>query len=81
MTDKELRRLSRTDLLEMLLEQSKEVERLQQKLEEDRQQLEERRIMTEEADPSQKPHFGSTGYLRQHRQPQTSTWRTSGSRP
>ena len=50
MTDKELRRLSRTDLLEMLLEQSKEVERLQQK-----------------------PHFGSTGYLRQHRQPQTST--------
>ena len=31
MTDKELRRLSRTDLLEMLLEQSKEVERLQQK--------------------------------------------------
>ena len=32
MTDKELRRLSRTDLLEMLLEQSKEVERLQQEL-------------------------------------------------
>ena len=40
MTDKELRRLSRTDLLEMLLEQSKEVERLQQELAEDRQQLE-----------------------------------------
>ena len=49
MTDKELRRLSRTDLLEMLLEQSKEVERLQQELAEARQQLEERRIMTEEA--------------------------------
>ena len=34
MTEKELRRLSRTDLLEMLLEQSKEVQRLQQELEE-----------------------------------------------
>ena len=64
MTDKELRRLSRTDLLEMLLEQSKEVERLQQELAEARQK---------KPDPSQKPHFGSTGYLRQHRQPQTST--------
>ena len=49
MTEKELRRLSRMDLLEMLLEQSKEVERLQQELAEARQQLEERRIMTEEA--------------------------------
>ena len=49
MTDKELRRLSRTDLLEMLLEQSKEVERLQQELAEARQQLQDRRIMTEEA--------------------------------
>ena len=40
MTEKELRRLSRTDLLEMLLEQSKEVQRLQQELEETKQKLE-----------------------------------------
>lgn len=33
MTEKELRRLSRMDLLEMLLEQSREVERLQKELE------------------------------------------------
>ena len=45
MTEKELRRLSRTDLLEMLLEQSKEVQRLQQELEETKQKLEDRRLM------------------------------------
>lgn len=33
MTEKELRRLSRMDLLEMLLEQSKEVEQLRAELE------------------------------------------------
>ena len=49
MTEKELRRLSRTDLLEMLLEQSKEVQRLQQELEETKQKLEERRLMEQEA--------------------------------
>ena len=49
MTEKELRRLSRTDLLEMLLEQSKEVQRLQQELEETKQKLEDRRLMEQEA--------------------------------
>ena len=49
MTEKELRRLSRTDLLEMLLEQSKEVQRLQQELEETKQKLEDRRLMEKEA--------------------------------
>lgn len=49
MTEKELRRLSRMDLLEMLLEQSREVERLQKELETVRKQLEDRRIMEQEA--------------------------------
>lgn len=49
MTEKELRRLSRMDLLEMLLEQSKEVERLQTELETVKKQLNDRRIMEQEA--------------------------------
>lgn len=49
MTEKELRRLSRMDLLEMLLEQSREVERLQKELETVKKQLEDRRIMEQEA--------------------------------
>lgn len=49
MTEKELRRLSRMDLLEMLLEQSKEVERLQAELETVKKQLLDRRIMEREA--------------------------------
>ena len=49
MTEKELRRLSRMDLLEMLLEQSKEVERLQKELETVKKQLEDRRIMEQDA--------------------------------
>ena len=49
MTEKELRRLSRMDLLEMLLEQSREVERLQKELETVKNQLRDRRIMEQEA--------------------------------
>lgn len=49
MKEKELRHLSRMDLLEMLLEQSKEVERLQKELETVKKQLEDRRIMEQEA--------------------------------
>lgn len=49
MTEKELRHLSRMDLLEMLLEQSREVERLQKELETVKKQLEDRRIMEQEA--------------------------------
>ena len=49
MTEKELRRLSRMDLLEMLLEQSREVERLQKELETVKNQLSDRSIMEQEA--------------------------------
>ena len=49
MTEKELRRLSRMDLLEMLLEQSREVERLQKELETVKNQLSDRRIMEQAA--------------------------------
>lgn len=49
MTEKELKKLSRIDLLEMLLEQSKEVERLNTELEDARKKLKDRRIDLEEA--------------------------------
>ncbi len=49
MTEKELRRLSRMDLLEMLLEQSRETERLRAELETVKKQLEDRRLMEQEA--------------------------------
>lgn len=48
MENKKLRKMSRRMLLEMLLEQSKEVERLEKELEEARRQLQERRILLEE---------------------------------
>ncbi|MEE1282719.1 MAG: DNA repair protein [Acutalibacteraceae bacterium] len=47
MTDKELRKLSRADLLEMLLMQSKEVERLRSELDEANRKLENRKILLE----------------------------------
>ncbi|MEE1057695.1 MAG: DNA repair protein [Acutalibacteraceae bacterium] len=49
MTDKELRKLSRAELLEMLIIQTKEVERLGKELEEANHKLEDRRILLEKA--------------------------------
>lgn len=49
MTDKELRKLSRAELLEMLLIQTKEVERLKKELEEANLKLENRRILLEKS--------------------------------
>ena len=49
MTEQKLRKLSRMELLEMLLEQSKEVERLRQENQRLAEQLESRRIMIDEA--------------------------------
>ena len=49
MTEKELSRLKRAELLEMLLEQSREVERLNQELEEAKQALQDRTIKIDNA--------------------------------
>lgn len=49
MTDRELKRLSRAELLELLLVQTRERERLEQELEEARQQLADRQIRLEKA--------------------------------
>lgn len=49
MTDKELKRLSRAELLELLLVQTKEVERLRKELKQTRLQLEDRRLRIENA--------------------------------
>lgn len=44
MTDKELRRLSRMELIQLLLEQTKELERVQQELKDARSALESREL-------------------------------------
>ena len=49
MTERELKRLRRTDLLEILLELSRENEQLKKDLAEAREQLEDRRILLDEA--------------------------------
>ena len=47
MTDKELRKLNRSELLELMLEQSREIDRLQEELEETREALQERNLKIE----------------------------------
>ena len=47
MTDKELRKLTRSELLELMLEQSREIDRLQEELEETREALRERNLKIE----------------------------------
>lgn len=49
MTEKEMRRLSRAELLELLLEQTEESERLKKRLEEVEAQLSDRRIRVDNA--------------------------------
>ncbi len=49
MTDKELKKLSRTDLLEMLIEQGKEIERLQNIIKKNEAELQSKKIMLNEA--------------------------------
>ncbi|MDY3985806.1 hypothetical protein [Dysosmobacter sp.] len=49
MTDQELRKLRRPELLEMLLEQSRETDRLREQLQQMKEQLESRQIMLNEA--------------------------------
>ena len=47
MTDKELKKLNRSELLELMLEQSREIDRLQAELEETRGALQERNLKIE----------------------------------
>lgn len=49
MTDKELHRLKRSELLELMLEQSREIEMLKKKLKRAEAKLQSREIMIEEA--------------------------------
>lgn len=49
MTDKEVRRLSRAELLEIMVDQGKEIDKLRAQLEEARQQLADRQIIIQEA--------------------------------
>lgn len=49
MTDLELKKLSRSDLLELLLEQAKEIERLRSELNQAKHELSERKIKLDKA--------------------------------
>ena len=49
MTDKELHKLKRSELLEIMIEQGKEIERLQNCLSEAEEKLHDRRIVMEKA--------------------------------
>ena len=49
MTDKELRKLSRSDLLELMLLQSEEIDRLREELDRTKQQLEEKTVRIQQA--------------------------------
>lgn len=49
MTEKELKRLSRTELLELLLQQTRERELLEKRLEEAERKLEDRQLQIEKA--------------------------------
>ena len=49
MTDRELKKLRRADLLEILVEQSREIEQLKAELEETRKELDNRMIIIEKA--------------------------------
>ena len=49
MTDKELRKLKRVELLELLIEQATEIEELRRELEEARQALKNRQVYLQEA--------------------------------
>ena len=49
MTDKELKRLSRSDLLELLIEQTQETERLREELDAIRQELENKCLRVKQA--------------------------------
>ena len=49
MTDKELRKLNRAELLELLVDQAAEMDRLREQLEEARRALEERTILMKKA--------------------------------
>ena len=49
MTDKELHKLKRSELLEIMIEQGKEIERLQKCLTEAEEKLHDRRIVMEKA--------------------------------
>ena len=49
MTDKELRKLKREDLMEILLEQSREIKRLKKQLAEVQAELDDKRIRIEQA--------------------------------
>lgn len=49
MTDKELQRLGRKELLEILLAQSRQIDALKAELEQTRQQLEDRKLLLDEA--------------------------------
>ena len=63
MTDKELRRLSRRELLEMLIAETEENTRLRSELEQAREKLADRRILLEKSGSMAEAALGLNGVL------------------
>lgn len=63
MTDKELRRLSRRELLEMLIAETEENTRLRSELEQTREKLADRRILLEKSGSMAEAALGLNGVL------------------
>lgn len=74
MTEQELRRLSRSDLLELLLAQRKENEQLRCMLDQAEARLTDRTIQINKADPLRMPLFSLAAFLMQLRMPASITW-------
>lgn len=79
MTDKELRKLNRSALLEMLVEQSRENDRLRAQVDELQRLLSDRQLKINQADLLQKHPCSLTRCLKLPSKRLNSIWKISGS--
>ena len=78
MTDNELKKLNRTELLELLVEQSKRIDELQSRLDEAEAKLAERQILLDKAGSIAEASLRLNGVFRRRRRLRSSIWKTSG---
>ena len=78
MTGKELRKLGRPQLLELLVAQAKETEELKKRLAKAEEQLAKRRIAIDEAGSIAEASWPSAEFLRRRRKRLPCIWRISG---
>ncbi len=77
-TENELRKLKRVDLLEMLLEQSQELERVKAQLEQAESELRSRKILLDNAGSIAEAAMQLNDIFTVAQKPPTNIWRISG---